>query len=62
MPPNDVDAALDIAIAAVGKAHKDSLTHQLIDYLMGEIDGVPKAARLVLLLTRNLIVASSSST
>ena len=45
VPPNDVDAALDIAIEAVGKAHKDSLTHQLIDYLMGEIDGVPKAAR-----------------
>ena len=45
VPPNDVNAALDVAIEAVGKAHKDSLTHQLIDYLMGEIDGVPKAAR-----------------
>lgn len=45
VPPNDVEPALDIAIEAVGKAQKDSLTHQLIDYLMGEIDGVPKAAR-----------------
>ena len=41
-----MDAALDIAIEAVGKAMQDTLTHQLIDYLMGEIDGIPKAARL----------------
>jgi WD repeat-containing protein 19 len=30
------------AIAVVGKARSDMLTHTLIDYLMGETDGVPK--------------------
>ena len=26
----------------IGLAKDDALTHQLIDYLMGEMDGVPK--------------------
>ena len=26
----------------VGLAKDDALTHQLIDYLMGEVDGMPK--------------------
>ena len=26
----------------VGLAKDDALTHQLIDYLMGEVDGIPK--------------------
>ena len=30
------------AIEIVGKARSDALTHQLIDFLMGEPDGVPK--------------------
>ncbi|CAM9652110.1 unnamed protein product [Choristocarpus tenellus] len=33
---------VDSAIAVVGKARNDMLTHTLIDFLMGETDGVPK--------------------
>lgn len=33
---------VDAAIAVVGKARNDMLTHTLIDFLMGETDGVPK--------------------
>lgn len=33
---------IDHAIDVVGKARNDSLTHTLIDYLMGETDNVPK--------------------
>lgn len=33
---------LEQAIEVVGKARNDMLTHTLIDYLMGETDGVPK--------------------
>eukprot|EP00746_Dinoflagellata_sp_MGD_P124561 gnl/MRDRNA2_/MRDRNA2_59159_c0_seq1.p1 gnl/MRDRNA2_/MRDRNA2_59159_c0~~gnl/MRDRNA2_/MRDRNA2_59159_c0_seq1.p1 ORF type:complete len:1372 (-),score=249.48 gnl/MRDRNA2_/MRDRNA2_59159_c0_seq1:124-4239(-) len=33
---------IDNAIDVVGKARNDSLTHTLIDYLMGESDNVPK--------------------
>jgi len=33
---------IDRAIDVVGKARNDSLTHTLIDYLMGESDNVPK--------------------
>lgn len=33
---------IDNAIAIVGKARNDTLTHTLIDYLMGETDNVPK--------------------
>merc|ERR550514_2119341 len=34
----EIDSAIDV----VGKARNDSLTHTLIDYLMGEADNVPK--------------------
>merc|ERR550514_671086 len=34
----EIDSAIDV----VGKARNDSLTHTLIDYLMGETDNVPK--------------------
>ncbi|KAJ3099152.1 WD repeat-containing protein 19 [Phlyctochytrium planicorne] len=34
--------SIDLAIEAVGLAKNDKLTHELIDYLMGESDGVPK--------------------
>jgi hypothetical protein len=34
----EVDQAIDV----VGKARNDMLTHMLIDFLMGETDGVPK--------------------
>ena len=33
---------IDHAIEVVGRARNDSLTHILIDYLMGETDNVPK--------------------
>lgn len=36
------DAELPKAIDVVGKARNDMLTHTLIDYLMGENDGIPK--------------------
>lgn len=38
---------IDRAIEVVGKARNDSLTHMLIDYLMGETDNVPKDANYV---------------
>lgn len=34
--------AIDLAIKAVGQAKNDAITHEVIDYLMGEVDGVPK--------------------
>ena len=37
--------AIDYAIETVGKASEDKLTHQLIDFLLGEIDGIPKDAK-----------------
>jgi len=36
------ERAVDQAIDVVGRAHSDMLTHTLIDFLMGETDGVPK--------------------
>lgn len=36
------DSQINKAIDVVGKARTDTLTHQLIDHLMGESDGVPK--------------------
>lgn len=36
------DREIDAAIEVVGKANSDTLTHQLIDFLVGEKDGVPK--------------------
>lgn len=36
------DQCIDKAIALVGDAHSEMLTHTLIDFLMGEADGVPK--------------------
>lgn len=36
------ERAVNQAIDVVGRARSDMLTHQLIDFLMGETDGVPK--------------------
>ena len=36
------ESEMDKAIEVVGKARMDMLTHTLIDFLMGETDGVPK--------------------
>lgn len=34
--------AIELAIETVGRANDDSLTRQLIDFLMGETDNIPK--------------------
>ncbi|KAI0219651.1 WD repeat-containing protein 19 [Lamellibrachia satsuma] len=44
-PDVEDSAALTMAIETVGQANDDQLTRQLIDFLMGEIDGVPKDAK-----------------
>lgn len=36
------DREIDAAIEVVGKSQNEALTHQLIDFLVGEKDGVPK--------------------
>lgn len=36
------DSEIDAAIDVVGKSQNENLTHQLIDFLVGEKDGVPK--------------------
>ena len=36
------DREIEQAIDVVGKANNDTLTHQLIDFLVGERDGIPK--------------------
>lgn len=36
------DEEIDAAIEVVGKSQNDNLTHQLIDFLLGEKDGIPK--------------------
>ena len=36
------DAAITMAIETVGQAKDEQLTRMLIDYLMGEEDGIPK--------------------
>lgn len=33
---------IDVAIQVVGEAKKESLTQHLTDYLMGEVDEIPK--------------------
>ena len=44
IPPNG--KSIELAIETVGLAQDDRLTHVLIDYLMGEGDGVPKVGLL----------------
>ena len=36
------DKEIDAAIEVVGRSQNENLTHQLIDFLVGEKDGVPK--------------------
>ena len=36
------EQAINLAIEVAGAAHEDALTHQLIEYLMGDVDGIPK--------------------
>ncbi|KAJ3330817.1 WD repeat-containing protein 19 [Blyttiomyces sp. JEL0837] len=46
--------SIEMAIEAVGLAKSDALTHELIDYLMGETDGVPKDAKYIFKLYMSL--------
>ncbi|KAL7856198.1 hypothetical protein AOLI_G00198020 [Acnodon oligacanthus] len=44
-PNSDDSLAIEMAIETVGEAKDEALTNQLIDYLMGENDGMPKDAK-----------------
>ncbi|CAN9510421.1 unnamed protein product [Ophioblennius macclurei] len=44
-PSTEDNLAIEMAIETVGQAKESSLTNQLIDYLMGESDGMPKDAK-----------------
>ncbi|NXN95131.1 WDR19 protein, partial [Rhinopomastus cyanomelas] len=44
-PSAEDGVAIDMAIETVGRAKDEALTNQLIDYLMGESDGMPKDAK-----------------
>ncbi|BFZ14509.1 hypothetical protein BsWGS_17548 [Bradybaena similaris] len=37
--------AVELAIETVGRANDDTLTKQLVDFLMGDVDGTPKDAK-----------------
>eukprot|EP00817_Percolomonadidae_sp_ATCC50343_P006499 CAMPEP_0117428804 /NCGR_PEP_ID=MMETSP0758-20121206/8434_1 /TAXON_ID=63605 /ORGANISM="Percolomonas cosmopolitus, Strain AE-1 (ATCC 50343)" /LENGTH=1219 /DNA_ID=CAMNT_0005215371 /DNA_START=468 /DNA_END=4125 /DNA_ORIENTATION=- len=41
------EAKIDEAIELVGIAKEDELTHHLVDYLMGDLDNVPKNAKFI---------------
>ena len=49
------DEAIDLAIETVGKAENDDLTHMLVEYLMGEPDGLPKVGVTGMLLHNHLL-------
>ncbi|XP_026503765.1 WD repeat-containing protein 19 isoform X1 [Terrapene carolina triunguis] len=44
-PTTEDNMAIEMAIETVGQAKDEALTNQLIDYLMGESDGMPKDAK-----------------
>ncbi|NXO83768.1 WDR19 protein, partial [Sitta europaea] len=44
-PSTEDNLAMDMAIETVGRAKDEALTNQLIDYLMGEGDGMPQDAK-----------------
>ncbi|NWS47600.1 WDR19 protein, partial [Probosciger aterrimus] len=44
-PGTEDNLAIEMAIETVGRAKDEALTNQLIDYLMGESDGMPKDAK-----------------
>jgi WD repeat-containing protein 19 len=48
------DNAINLAITIIGEAKNDSLTHTLIDFLMGERDGHPKDAKYIFTLYMSL--------
>ncbi|XP_068702093.1 WD repeat-containing protein 19-like [Montipora foliosa] len=44
-PVGEDGESIELAIETVGQAADEVLTHQLIDFLMGETDGIPKEAK-----------------
>ncbi|XP_055768737.1 WD repeat-containing protein 19 [Salvelinus fontinalis] len=54
-PNTDDNLAIEMAIETVGQAKDESLTNQLIDYLMGESDGMPKDAKYLFRLYMGLL-------
>ena len=38
----DDEEAINLAIEVVGESRDDSLVHQLVEFLMGDVDGSPK--------------------
>uniref|UniRef100_A0A8C6ZUB4 WD repeat domain 19 n=1 Tax=Nothoprocta perdicaria TaxID=30464 RepID=A0A8C6ZUB4_NOTPE len=44
-PSTEDNLAIEMAIETVGQAKDEALTNQLIDFLMGESDGMPKDAK-----------------
>jgi WD repeat-containing protein 19 len=51
--PNN-EKAIELAIETIGEAKNDQLTHVLIDFLMGEVDGIPKDAKYIFKLYMSL--------
>ncbi|KAH6596396.1 hypothetical protein BASA50_005102 [Batrachochytrium salamandrivorans] len=51
---NQNASGINLAIETVGYAKNDSLTHELIDFLMGEVDGIPKDAKYIFKLYMSL--------
>ena len=42
--PNEEEKAIDLAVETIARANDDQLTHSLVEYLMGEADGMPKVS------------------
>ena len=47
---HDEEKALTMAIETISQAGDEQLTHTVVDFLMGETDGVPKVIELTCLL------------
>jgi WD repeat-containing protein 19 len=47
-------SAIDFAVDAIGLAKNDMLTHEVINFLMGDVDGIPKDARYIFKLYMSL--------
>ena len=42
-PNSDIEGkAIELAVECIGKANNETLTNTLIEYLMGDHDGMPK--------------------
>jgi WD repeat-containing protein 19 len=52
--PVGTPQSIELAIEAIGLANNDALTHELIEFLMGERDGVAKEAKYIFKLYMSL--------